>query len=375
MSTPGVAAGSASPAKTIVISGVNLVEGGPLTVLKDCVAAATQALPGWRVVVLAHDTSLIATPGVEVMAFPQAKSRWLRRLALEWRGLQPLSRELGADLWLCMHDMTARVDARRQAVYCHNPAPFSRATFRDALFSPTYFAFSLLYRHLYGAFIHRNHAVIVQQDWLRDCFRRLYGVKRVIVAHPREDVAQAAVRPPRQGPGNVFFYPALPRSFKNFEIIGEAVALLEKDPAWTGKVRWTLSGDENRYAAWLKRRFGHLRSIEWIGLQSREQMQAQYAAVDCLVFPSRAETWGLPLSEGKRCGLPLIAADLPYAHETVGNCDAVAFFDPRDPADLARTMAAFEKGEQPCRPVRLDPPAAPFAPDWIALLRLLADGL
>ncbi|HEY8977343.1 MAG TPA: glycosyltransferase [Burkholderiaceae bacterium] len=363
------------PTKTIVISGVNLVEGGPLTVFRDCIAAATQALPGWRVVVLAHDAKLITTPGVEVMAFPKAKSRWLRRLALEWHGMRPLSRELRADLWLCMHDMTARVDARRQAVYCHNPSPFSRATWRDALFSPTYFAFSLLYRYLYGAFIHRNHAVVVQQEWLRRCFQRLYGVERVIVAHPQPEVAQAGVKPARQGPGNVFFFPALPRSFKNFEVIGEAVALLEQDPAWQGKVRWTLSGDENRYAAWLRRRFGHLRSIEWIGLQTREQMQAQYDAVDCLLFPSRVETWGLPLSEGKRHGLPLIAADLPYAHETVGNCDAVAYFDVQDPADLARRMAAFENGEQPCKPARLDPPAAPFAPDWIALLKLLAEGL
>jgi hypothetical protein len=32
--------------KTIVISAVNLVEGGPYTVLRDCVAAAPQALPG-----------------------------------------------------------------------------------------------------------------------------------------------------------------------------------------------------------------------------------------------------------------------------------------------------------------------------------------
>jgi len=215
------------PTKTIVISGVNLVEGGPMTVFRDCIAAATQALPGWRVVVLAHDAKLITTPGVEVMAFPKAKSRWLRRLALEWHGMRPLSRELRADLWLCMHDITARVDARRQAVYCHNPSPFSRATWRDALFSPTYFAFSLLYRYLYGAFIHRNHAVVVQQEWLRRCFQRLYGVERVIVAHPQPEVAQAGVKPARQGPGNVFFFPALPCSFKNFEVIGEAVALLE----------------------------------------------------------------------------------------------------------------------------------------------------
>ena len=361
--------------KTLVISGVNLVEGGPLTVLTECVAAARQALPDWRIVVLAHDASLIATPGVEVIAFPDTKSRWLRRILLEWHGLRPLSRELGADLWLCMHDMTARVDTRRQAVYCHNPAPFSRVTLLQAWLDPTWCAFALFYRHLYGAFIRRNHAVIVQQAWLRDRFRQMYGVQRVIVAHPQEDVRRRLVKPPSPSPGKVFLFPSWPRAFKNFEVLGEAVALLERQPAWRGRVRWTLSGTENRYAAWLKRRFGHLRSIDWVGLQSREQMQAQYDAADCLVFPSSIETWGLPITEAKRNGLPLLVADLPYAHETVGNCDAVAFFGVHDAHDLAQKMLAFERGEPVCGPVRAEPPGDPFAPDWVSLLRLLVEGL
>jgi len=361
--------------KTIVISGVNLVEGGPLTVLNDCVAATREALPGWRVVVLAHDAALVTTPGVEVRAFPDAKSRWLRRILLEWHGLRPLSRELGADLWLCMHDMTARIDARRQVVYCHNPAPFSKATLRQAWFDPTHCAFTLFYGLLYRAFIRRNHAVVVQQAWLRDRFRRQFGVERVVVAHPLEDVRQARVKTPRPGPGKVFLYPSWPRAYKNFEVIGQALERLEHEPAWQGRVRWTLAGSENRYAAWLKRRFGHLRSIEWIGLQPRERMQAQYEAADCLVFPSTVETWGLPLTEAKAHGLPLLAADLPYARETVGTCDAVAFFGPHDPADLAAKMLAFERGEPVCHATRAERPEPPFAPDWPSLLRTLADGL
>ena len=363
------------PMKTLVISGVNLTEGGPLTVFKECVAAASQALPGWRIIVMAHDASLISTPGVEVMAFPKAKSRWLRRVLLEWHGFHKISREIGADLWLCLHDMTARVDARRQAVYCHNAAPFSKATFLEAWFGPTHYTFTLLYRYLYGAFIDRNYAVVVQQEWLRERFERLYRVKRVIVAHPRGEEGQTRVKPSRPAGGNIFFYPSLPRSFKNFEVIGNALIRLEADPAWKGKVRWTLSGTENRYAAWLKRRFGHLRSIEWIGLQSRQQMQEQYDAADCVVFPSCLETWGLPITEAKRNGLPLLVADLPYAHETVGNCDAVAFFEARNAADLASKMASFERGEPTCHPVRFTPPKEPFAPDWTALLRLLTEGL
>jgi glycosyltransferase involved in cell wall biosynthesis len=362
--------------KTLVISAVNITEGGPLTVLQDCVAAAPKALPGWDVVVLAHRTGLVSTPGVRVLEFPEIKRRWMNRIWAEWVRFKPLSRQLKADLWLSLHDMTPRVEARRQAVYCHNPSPFSRPTWRDAWFSPSYFAFALFYGLLYRSFIRRNHDVIVQQAWLRERFEQDYGVKRVIVAHPQPAISNLTVvaKPPHAG-APIFLFPAWPRSFKNFELIGAALQRLETDPAWRGRVRWTLDGSENRYAKWLKHRFGKLRSLEWIGRQTREQMQQQYLDADCLLFPSRVETWGLPVTEAKRHGLPVLAADLEYAHETVGNCEAADFFDPYDPTALAVKMLAFAQGHATTHPVAHPEPAQPFVSDWEQLLKALTAGL
>ena len=85
--------------KTLVISAVNFTEGGPLTVLKDCVEVAARVLSGWRIIVMAHDASLINIDGVEVLAFPKAKTSWLRRLALEWVGFNRISKGLNVDLW------------------------------------------------------------------------------------------------------------------------------------------------------------------------------------------------------------------------------------------------------------------------------------
>ncbi|WP_066342552.1 glycosyltransferase [Azohydromonas lata] len=361
--------------KTLVISAVNFTEGGPLTVLRDCVQAAA-ALPGWRVVVMAHDGALIDTPGVQVMAYPRTKTSWLRRVALEWWGFERVSRALRADLWLSLHDVTPRVQARRQAVYCHNPAPFSRPSLRDIWFEPKFLAFSLLYGRLYSAFIRRNRFVVVQQAWLRQEFERRYGVSSVIVAHPAGEATSAVPATParRDGPP-VFFYPAIARCFKNFEVVGRALEILEADTAWQGSVHWTLDGSENRYARWLKRRFGHLRSLHWSGRLNRAQMQQHYAQAHCLLFPSRVETWGLPITEAKQAGLPLLVADLPYARETVGTWDRVAFFAPHDAPALARLMAAVARGHKPFEPVRQAPPDAPYAADWHALMRQLTHEL
>jgi glycosyltransferase involved in cell wall biosynthesis len=362
--------------KTIVISAVNINEGGTLTVLRDCVNAASQTLPDWRIIALVHDKSLIATPDVELMEFPSIKRRWVRRVWAEWFQFKELSQELNADLWLSLHDMTPRVIARRQAVYCHNPSPFSTPTLRDAWFGLSYFAFAMGYGLLYRAFLKRNHTVIVQQEWLRQRFRQHYRATHVVVAHPDTPVAAGEINMPSQKAGPpVFFFPALPRCFKNFEVIGEALGILAQNPEWRGTVKWTLDGSENRYAAWLKRRFGKLPGLQWVGRQSRDGMAKQYSETDCLIFPSRVETWGLPITEAKARGLPILAADLGYAHETVGNCSAADFFDPHNPQQLADKMLAFSLGKPTTKITRVPEPAQPFVQSWPDLLRLLVRGL
>lgn len=361
--------------KTLVISAVNFTEGGPLTVLHDCVTAAVKFLPDWRIVVMVHDLGLLDTEGVEIMTFPKVKGSWIRRLALEWFEFGNLAESLNVDLWISLHDITPRVKARRQAVYCHNPAPFSRATVRDTFFEPKFLAFSLLYGYVYSTNIHKNYAVIVQQDWLRDEFIRRYDINKVIVAHPESSIPLLASLPAGQSLKScknfIFLYPALPRCFKNFEVVGFALEILEKSSDWSGVVRWTIDGTENRYTRWLHSRFGKLRSLQWIGHQNRTQMHEQYSQVDCLIFPSRAETWGLPITEAKQAKLPLLVADLPYARETVGTWDKVAFFPAQDPHALALSMNTIINGPSAFQKVQALPVPQPSASSWSELLKLL----
>jgi glycosyltransferase involved in cell wall biosynthesis len=354
----------------LVISAVNFTEGGPLTVLREAVDAATTHFPDWEVIVAVNRVGLIPPSRAREIAFPETKSSWLRRLYLEWFGFRRLSRELKPDVWLSLHDITPRVEASRQYVYCHNPAPFCTATVPLEKLDRSFRLFRRFYGLLYRCFIHRNAAVIVQQQWLRDQFKKRFGVRQVIVAHPTSAVDHVAQQCLSSLP-RTFFYPAFPRVFKNIELLGECAARLETNPAWSGKILITMDGSENAYARTMRERYGHLRSLVFLGLQDRLQMEALYSECDTVIFPSLLETWGLPISEAKARKIPVLAADLSYARESVGNYYAVRFFDPQDAESLAQLLLNLHLGAEIFGAVRSPAPDAPFAKDWKSLLNMI----
>jgi len=370
---------SAVKRRCIAISAVNFTEGGPLTVLREFVATACSVLPAeWDIVVFLHDERLLTTGRARLIAIPYAKRGWLLRLYVEWFVLRTYSRELRPDVWVSLHDISPNVECARQVVYCHNPAPFFHMRLRDALFEPPLAAFRLAYKALYRLNINRNYAVIVQQSWLREEFRKWTDASvRIIVAHPSAPEAGGHVPAPRAVAMDraVFLYPALPRAFKNVELICRAVRSLESNPAWRSAVVLTIDGTENRYARWLREQFGGLRTVSFAGRQSGEQMNDRYREADCLLFPSRLETWGLPITEAKQRGLAMFVADLPYARETVGNYDRVDFIDIADHRALADKLLAFQRGKFQFRPARIDTPEPPFVPDWAGLIAALIEGL
>ena len=91
----------------IVLSGVNFVEAGPLSIFQDALEAlAGNFLDRYEVVALVHSKALFLTSGITYLEFPAIKSSWLRRLRFEYRDCRALSRELKPHLWLAMHDIT-----------------------------------------------------------------------------------------------------------------------------------------------------------------------------------------------------------------------------------------------------------------------------
>ena len=76
--------------------------------------------------------------------------------------------------------------------------------------------------------------------------------------------------------------------------------------------------------------------VRIIGYCSESNLRDLYRLADLLVFPSFQEGFGLPVVEAMACRLP-VAASRTSALTEIGQ-DAVAYFDPGDPGDIARTI-------------------------------------
>lgn len=361
--------------RNIVISAVNLRKGGTLTVLRDCLRYLS-GREDLHVTALVHKQALCNYPGIDYIEIPWSIDGWLKRLKCEYLTMKRISEQLPeTDLWLSLHDTTPRVKAKRQAVYCHTPFPFMKARARDWRMDYKIALFTFFTRLAYRWNVHSNRYLIVQQNWMREAMAKLlsFDRERIIVAPPSFHPLDIPTLSPAVPP--VFLYPATADVHKDFETLCEAARILEnRIGEGRFRVMLTVKGDENRYAKWLYKNWGNVASIDFRGLLPREGLSRAYGEAACLVFPSRAETWGLPISEFLPTGKPMILADLPYAHETAAGSLRTAFFPVTDAEALADRMEAFLKGDlQGFAPVPIPPFKAPYAPDWDALFSLLLE--
>jgi glycosyltransferase involved in cell wall biosynthesis len=134
-----------------------------------------------------------------------------------------------------------------------------------------------------------------------------------------------------------FLYPSFARPYKNFELACEAAKKL-----WAENKKFklfiTIKGNENSYARMLKKKYGGLSYIVFTGLLKRDDLFKMYGRIDCLLFLSKLETWGMPITEFEIFNKPIIAVNLPYTFETLGNYNNCEFVDSEDPKELKKVM-------------------------------------
>lgn len=366
--------------KTIVVSAVNLRKGGTLTILRNCLEQlSVLAQSGeYKVVALVHKKELAMYPGITYIEMPWTVKSWFSRLWCEYVTMYKISEKLSpVYLWLSLHDTSPRVKAERRVVYCHNPFPFYSWKWRELFMNYRIVCFAWFSKYIYRVNIYQNYRVLVQQNWIKEEFIKIFNIPKnnIIVTLPaeRKDVVTVKDRNRNTSIYCIFLYPSYGDIHKNFEWLCEAAYKLEKEIGkGKFKVYLTISGTENKYTKWLFRKWGNVESIEFAGFMDREKLYTLYSISDCLVFPSKVETWGLPISEFAEFEKPMLLADLPYAHETASGSVKTSFFNLRNVQDLKNQMKkVIEKDYSFLEAIPKYEPERPVSHTWKELFEML----
>lgn len=138
-----------------------------------------------------------------------------------------------------------------------------------------------------------------------------------------------------------FFYPANFWPHKNHEVLLTAYHLYQHQ---TGDAAWDLllTGHPDRRMHSLKKMsdaLGLAGRVHFPGHLPDPDFRRVWRHAGALVFPSLHEGFGIPLVEAFQAGLPVAAAQTSVLPEVGG--EACAWFDPRDPAQVAATLTTL----------------------------------
>ena len=188
-------------------------------------------------------------------------------------------------------------------------------------------------------------AVVTSSAWTRSRLLELYALPagRVSVAEPGTDAADLA--PGTEAGGSLLCVAAVTPD-KGHDVLLDALATtldlplrcvcvgsLDRDPAFVDALR--------RRA----RERGLDDRVSFPGPQQGPALDRAYAAADLMVLASRAETYGMVVTEALARGVPVIAADVGGLTEALGHgADGVRpglLVPPEDPAALGAALRAW----------------------------------
>lgn len=203
-------------------------------------------------------------------------------------------------------------------------------------------------RFLMRVSIRRARKVIAVSEYTRQLTSRAFGypLEKIAVVH-HGSPEDGAILP--GGGASLLARPKLSRPYllavstikenKNYENLLEAFAIVCSEISQP--VKLLIAGEIEDKACFLRIK-SHVErnrlSSRVVFLEKVEgaALRALYVGSEGLVFPSTTESFGLPPLEAMAYGVPVAASRIGSIVEVCG--DAVLYFDPSNPQEMARTM-------------------------------------
>jgi glycosyltransferase involved in cell wall biosynthesis len=190
-------------------------------------------------------------------------------------------------------------------------------------------------------------AVVTTSAWTRRRLLELYSLPaaRLHVAEPGVEAAELA---PGTAAGGALLCVAAVRYDKGHDVLLGALEMIP-DLSWHCVCVGSLDRDR-AFVEHLRHRAlrdGLNGRVDFPGPRTGAALQRSYAAADLVVLASRAETYGMVLTEALARGLPVLAAEVGGVIEALGHGGAGTrpglLVPPEDPVALAAALRAWLK--------------------------------
>ena len=240
----------------------------------------------------------------------------LFRLFWEKFTVKNIARKNDYHHWLSLHDISVRTKPYSESsVYLHNPMFYAKPKINWLWFDPVQIISKLVYLPLYKLNINSNSFIVVQQLFFKNKLLESSPdlQEKIIIARPNSIYKKETAN--RKPEFNTFFYPAFPRVFKGHDLL---LKIAKKNPEIIFFI--TVDGTENRLSKYLFKKYRDLENVRWLGRLNAEEVYNYYLSCDALFFPSELETWGLPLTEARNLGKPIVSfSDCQYLNGPLDN--------------------------------------------------------
>lgn len=334
------------PVRFLRISAFGINSGGGLVLLKALLEGIGQDLRSIDIDARVSASQVGVPEGTPTRSVPRS---FVARILSSIRTARQ-SRK--GEALLCFNSLPPLVRSRARVVtYVH--APHFVGAHAGIRYTPVTRLRLLLERLWFRFAIRHTDEAWVQTPTMAHRFHQLYPTVTVRVVPLLDatlyrmvsalDKAETAVAP-APWHDKAFFYPADTVGHKNHVNLLRAWALLH-DAGHEGELWLTLDAEEldaMLAQAGVSRERGT--TIRALGRLSRDDVLARMSAASALIFPSTAETFGLPMLEASALNKPIVASERDFVRDV---CRPAQTFDPASPHSIADAVTRFVEGEGP----------------------------
>lgn len=311
----------------IAVVDVAAQEGGGGAVLRDYVeyikADASSANHQWFVF-----TSLISfsdTSNVHCIQDKNIKKSLFRRIYWENCVFPKLMKKHNIDVVVSLQNNALPHVSCKQIVFFHNillllkPNTFSFFKKEERILA--------LYTHIIGPYTRhtwkRAYAFAVQTNTVKDDLKKALNESVPVVVIPPHVSLEAVESVKTESAIQGLIYPATTLPYKHIDdVIKHLYGKIDKD------IVFTFDGTENSYAQKLRNLADGDAHFKFVGYLKHKDLLEYYASLNFgLLMVSEMETLGIPLIEARSFGVPIVAINRPYVHESLKDYQNVEYVD------------------------------------------------